>query len=95
MEGAVKVTSGTANSRWELGLGGGVGVGGSLRDWEMVLRDVSCLLFIPEPQIRICCCNYCCVRRLNPALLIASDSISRQVWSVCVTPSGVECVCDT
>lgn len=44
MEGAVKVTSGTANSRWELGLGGG----SSLRDWEMVLRDVSCLLFIPR-----------------------------------------------
>lgn len=42
MEGAVKVTSGAAYSRWDPRLGGG----GSLRDWERFLRVDSCLTFL-------------------------------------------------
>lgn len=54
MESAVKVTSGAANSRWDLRLRGGV-TSASLHDWETFLRDGSCLTFLllSSPSLRL------------------------------------------
>lgn len=84
MEGAVKVTSGAAYSRWDPRLRGGqpTWLGKVPQRWFLPHLSAP---FILEPQIKIWLCNYCCVQRLNSAMLITSRPV--RCCGVCVTPA--------